>query len=128
MRILIATDLSPVTDKMIAWARALFGKECEFHLLHVTNNVSRYGDYCVQTLNEIAGATKATITVLPGDPIEQILGYAGRIDCDMIIASTHDRSPEFERILKSVSLTIAERALCPVLVWRESRSMGSADC
>lgn len=56
-----------------------------------------------------------TTEIRKGDPAETILGYAGEIDPDLVVAGTHGRSGVKRHLLGSVAEGLVRHATCPVM-------------
>jgi nucleotide-binding universal stress UspA family protein len=80
-------------------------------------------DYAQQHLPE---HIEATLTVLDGDPAEQILSHARDIDADLMILAAHNRSWIDEGLLGSTSSRLVERARCSVVVLRRDQCSSMA--
>ncbi|MCW8885589.1 MAG: universal stress protein [Motiliproteus sp.] len=68
---------------------------------------------------------EATLTVLDGDPAEQVLSHARNIDADLMILAAHNRAWMDEGLLGSTSSRLVERARCSVVVLRREQSGGA---
>jgi nucleotide-binding universal stress UspA family protein len=55
-----------------------------------------------------------------GDPAGEIVRLAADEDAEMIVLGTHGRSGLARVLMGSVAESVVRRALCPVLVYRET--------
>jgi nucleotide-binding universal stress UspA family protein len=61
------------------------------------------------------GPTRATLEVRPGNPVQEILRYAGEQNIDLIVIGTHGHTGLSRLLLGSVAEKIVRLATCPVL-------------
>lgn len=64
------------------------------------------------------GLVKVNIKVLHGNPADEIVKFAKRESCDLIVMSTHGRSGLKRLLLGSVTDQVLHQAVCPVLIVR----------
>lgn len=64
-------------------------------------------------------APKVVVHNLTGDPAEQIVEQAARVDADVIVLATHGRTGLKRILLGSVAEKVVRLAGCPVFVMRE---------
>lgn len=80
---------------------------------------------CDKYLREFAlhnagpSAPKVIVHNVTGDPAEQIVAEAARIDADVIVLATHGRTGLKRLLLGSVAEKVVRLAGCPVFVLRE---------
>lgn len=132
-RILLATDGSPVIERMILYAAHLARKEeAEILVLHAYELPERYASYTgyetlveqyrnvaqalldelVQQLREDGVAVQGELRT--GAAAEAIIGAAHDNNIDLIIMGTRGSS-NLKDILGSVSMQVLQHAPCPVL-------------
>jgi universal stress protein A len=140
--ILVPTDFSPASERVLAYARALaerFG--ASLHLLHVVEDPvmaaawseayafdvaglqARFREEAERRLTEVAASlTGVTVTtdVLDGSPARTIAAAAGDKGMDLIVMGTHGRSGLSHLLLGSVAERVVRSAPCPVLTVREA--------
>jgi nucleotide-binding universal stress UspA family protein len=80
-------------------------KELSAYLLHVADNLEPV-------------ASKVQVGVRFGRPAEEILAFAGEVDADLIVMSTHGRSGISRWVFGSVTDRVLHGALCPLLLVR----------
>lgn len=64
-------------------------------------------------------APKLVVHTLTGDPADQIVAEAARVDADVIVLATHGRTGLKRLLLGSVAEKVVRLAGCPVYVLRE---------
>ena len=95
-----------------------FADEYRRQILRTIDEAEETGQDCLAEATEIARAHdhEATAELLYGDPINEVLEYAGSEDVDMIVVGHRGRSAG--PMLGSVAKAIVERADVPVVVAR----------
>jgi nucleotide-binding universal stress UspA family protein len=101
-RILLATDLSPVSELATDWAFGVAGKN-DAALLVVS----------VIDPHELRGTDGA-----PRRRVEEVRGAREAEEVDLLVVGAHDRAALGRLLLGSVSEHVARHAPCPVLVVR----------
>jgi nucleotide-binding universal stress UspA family protein len=133
-RAVVGLDFSDFSIAAARAARRLVGADGEVHLVHVAWDWPAAYDWPAQadwltsyrlgatarledvarTLDEEGAGAAVHTVVLDGDPVQQLLAYARRIDADLIAAGTHGHGFFSRLVLGSVSTPIlrtAERAV-----------------
>jgi nucleotide-binding universal stress UspA family protein len=141
VKIVVAVDMSEVTDSMIreaiAVARAM---DAEIEIVHVLQSIPE-----AMILNETFSVLPYTyaredieedrrkilkkmqsafaqedissdIILLDGDPADQILSQTEKTGADWIVIGSHGHGALYHLVLGSVSEKVIDRAPCPVLV------------
>jgi nucleotide-binding universal stress UspA family protein len=136
-RILLATDLSPVTDLATDWAFTL-ARQNDAALLIVSvidprelripggrfrarvDQVRDHREAAAHLLVERGRKLGVPVTFLvwTGDPGESIVAAADAEDVDMILVGAHGRGAIGRLVMGSVSEHVARHAPCPVLIVR----------
>lgn len=136
-RILLATDLSPVSELATDWAFGVAGKNdaallvvsvIDPHELRGTNGAPKRRVEEVRDAREAAAqalvergrhvGVPVTFLVWTGDPGESIVAAAEAEEVDLLVVGAHDRAALGRLLLGSVSEHVARHAPCPVLVVR----------
>jgi nucleotide-binding universal stress UspA family protein len=136
-RILLATDLSPVTDLATDWAFTLAGVSnaallvvsvIEPHDLRLPGGRFRARVDQVRVRREAAAnvlvergraiGIPVTFLVWTGEPGESIVSAAEAEDVDLILVGAHGRGAIGRLVMGSVSEYVARHAPCPVLIVR----------
>lgn len=135
-RILAAVDFSETSDKAFDYALSLARVfEAEVIALRVLEDPILYAPYTDQSFRDTferdvqkkleslanrhssEGVTVKTEKV-PGTPFYEIIQYAAREDCDLIVLGSHGHGPLKHMLLGSVAEKVVRKAKCPVLVVR----------
>ncbi|MDH5297580.1 MAG: universal stress protein [Desulfobulbaceae bacterium] len=136
--ILVPVDLRAGAGTVLDHARLLadrFG--AKLHLLTVIPGVEQFegGDFDISwyakheqellagaqkgvtdfVAKELGSAAAATTSVRIGDIVDEILGYADKQGCDLIVIGTHGRKGVARIFFGSVAEGVVRRAGCPVL-------------
>jgi nucleotide-binding universal stress UspA family protein len=125
-RVLIATDLSPLSNAVLPYAYSLVRRDGEAFLLHVVEPSARSADQeadVAARLREAASpwsASTATRTevVRDADVPRAIVSTAMRVGADVICIASHGRSGIARLALGSVAEAVTRRAHVPVLIVR----------
>jgi nucleotide-binding universal stress UspA family protein len=135
-RIVLATDLSPVSEKATACARELAKRfSSNLTLVHVVDlsvatrsenavigfplddlrrNSSEHLERLLQDL-ALAGVRATAQTLEAHNPAAAIVGLSEQLNADLIVAGTHSRHGLSKAILGSCAEGIIRHARCPVL-------------
>jgi nucleotide-binding universal stress UspA family protein len=139
MKILVAIDHSPATDKVLAATRQYASlTSASIWLLHVVEPDPAFvgyepGPQVVRdqvahrfrqehdTMHRLAGelrdaGVKATALVTQGPTSEAILKEANQLGVDLIIIGSHGHGAMYQLIVGSVSEGVIRGAPCPILV------------
>ena len=135
-RILAAVDFSETSDKAFDYALS-FARvfEAEVVALYVLDDPFLYASYTDQSFRDPLERSVQTqldslvnrhgsegVTVktakLPGAPFYEIIQYAEREHCDLIVLGSHGHGPMKHMLLGSVAEKVVRKAKCPVLVVR----------
>src|SRR5690348_16182483 len=132
--ILVAVDLSPVSDAVLETALGVAGaRASELHLLHVLRAeppelvaTVHFATVVEQTKSQLAELTRkvpdsvgeVVIHVRAGEPADQIVDLAGDIGADLIVVGTHGYRGVDRLLLGSVAESLVRRAPCAVLTYR----------
>lgn len=135
-RIVLATDLSPVSETAIAYARALAKRfSANLTLAHVVDlSVAARSEKAVvqipkddirrdssehleRLLNDLAstGIRATAHTLEAHNPAAAIVGLSEQLKADLIVAGTHSRHGLSKAIMGSCAEGIIRHARCPVL-------------
>ena len=135
-RILAAVDFSETSDKAFDYALSLARVfEAEVVALCVLEDPILYAPYTDQSFRdsmesgvqkqlEALGSRHGSEGVvvktekIPGTPFYEIIQYAGRENCDLIVLGSHGHGPVKHLLLGSVAEKVVRKATCPVLVVR----------
>ena len=139
MKLLVALDLSPVTEKVIEEVKKI-AKKIDPHIwiIHVVAPDPDFIGYEVgpQTerdfiarkfhekhiaLQDIAKKMKAdglnvTPLLLQGPTVQTILNEAGNVDADMIITGSHGHGMMYNIFIGSISKEVLKHSTRPVLI------------
>jgi nucleotide-binding universal stress UspA family protein len=77
-------------------------------------------------LERVKNMTNSEVICLDGQPVEQIVEYAGAKGCDLIVMGSHGRSGLRRALLGSVAEGVLHKAHAPVMVIRWTHA-GAAD-
>ena len=147
-KILVTTDFSPTATVALDPARELAKRfDAEVTLLHVIDDgvLPLYVEYVPVALDDIrrkheeqsrkklevlakeafGDGTRVQWRLAEGVPYQAIVETAEEIGADMIVMATHGRGFLSHAILGSTTERVLRRAVCPVLVVRDTRD-GSA--
>lgn len=139
MKLLVATDFSPQTPKILRVARRLSkALGARIWLIHVAAPEPAFKTYgsgdrqdrkttadayreerrLVHEAAESLRETGLDVTGLTvqGAPAKKILAQAARLDIDMIVIGSHGFGAVFRLLLGSVSSKVVRKATCPVLI------------
>ncbi len=135
MRILVAVDLSPVSEPLVRFAAALASQvDGELVLVHAYSAeeaaaaqqaaglfLDRYVEHLRSEVNYLltkSGAVpgRARIDVIEGHPVETILSVASRDHTNLIVMGTHGRTGLPRLLVGSVAEGVLRKAPCPVIV------------
>jgi nucleotide-binding universal stress UspA family protein len=139
MKLLVATDFSPQTRKLLQVARRLGAAlSAQVWLVHAMTPAPGVRDYGAgerrdghegeadsrneqRLVREAAASLReagiaATGLTVEGPPAKEILAQAKALDADMIIVGSHGFGAVFRLLLGSVSEKVLEKAACPVLI------------
>ena len=135
MRLLVATDFSPQTERVLGVARDLArAMEAAVTVLHVVSpRAARSGD--AETADEYRLTREAAAAmreagieaegvVGEGQPARVIVTEADRIDADMVVVGSHGFGAVFRMILGSVSSAVLKKCRRPVMIVPADRSKG----
>jgi len=129
-RILFATDFSEPARNAQQFAVAFSEKfGAQLHVLHCVSEEALVPapDLAAEWLHaevnrarqqltkEIGGTCSARLEVRPGNPVQEIIRYAGEMAIDLIVIGTHGRSGLSHVLLGSVAEKVVRLATCPVL-------------
>ena len=145
MKLLVATDGSAAARRAVDFALRLGSQQhAEVTVLHVvppfdwssathglTDQPGRHeltgaGQAAIDAASSSARAlgVKATIEVMAGDPVNEILALADSIDVDLIVVGRSGRSALASALLGSVSGAVLHDAQRPVLVVPDAAQRG----
>jgi nucleotide-binding universal stress UspA family protein len=132
--ILVAIDLSPVSDRVVETALSVVGtRATELHLLHVlqpepaelvaTAYFSSVVERTTKQLDAFArelppSVERVVIHVRAGQPEVQIAQVASDIGSDLVVVGTHGYKGIDRLLLGSVAEALVRNAPCPVLTYR----------
>lgn len=139
MKLLVATDFSPSTKKVLDVARRLaLALDASLCVLHVATPEPQFKTYTAgerqdrdetaaeyreehRLLQEAAGAMRdagidAKGLMLKGAPAKAILAEADKLDADLIIMGSHGLGAVFKMLLGSVSSAVLKKSGRPVLI------------
>lgn len=74
----------------------------------------------------VTSSPKIVVHTLTGDPADQIVAEAARVDADVIVLATHGRTGLKRLLLGSVAEKVVRLAGCPVYVLREKQHAAPA--
>jgi nucleotide-binding universal stress UspA family protein len=137
--ILVPTDFSDTSEVAVRYGKALadrFG--AQLHLIHVVQEpfgqpwaVEAYGASLAALQNDWVNEARtrleevippaerarygATLAIVLGHPVVEILRYASEAQIDLIVLGTHGRGPLAHAVIGSVAERIVRKAPCPVL-------------
>jgi nucleotide-binding universal stress UspA family protein len=133
-RLLVASDLSPLSGKALDYAVALARRSggASVHVINVMEPFAPSADYPEDELareceRELAGMAADRSTpqlsissaVHMGVPAAEIVKVAAMLRPDVLVLGTHGRSGWRRLVLGSVAEQVVREAPCPVLVVRE---------
>ncbi|MDH4029424.1 MAG: universal stress protein [Chromatiales bacterium] len=139
MKLLVATDFSPQTDKVLRVARrlasALSAELCVLHVAAPEPAFKTYGAGERQDRDETAAENReehrlvreaaqsmrdagidAVGIMLQGPPAKVILEEADKLDADLIVMGSHGFGAVFKLLLGSVSSAVMKKSGRPVLI------------
>ena len=139
--ILLPIDLSPASEAALHFALGLQEKyEAQLHVLHVIENVEYMANmymFEVPTLppienlegdrrkaldafleTHLRGRENVTVEMRGGKPFVEILRYAGEMDADVIVITSHGSSGFEHALFGSTTEKVMRKSQCPVLVVR----------
>jgi universal stress protein A len=135
MRILVAVDLSPVSEPLVRFATELASRVSgDLILVHVYSGddaatalqeaglyLDRYIEHLRGEVNYLltkigAVRQRARIDIIEGNPIDAILTVASHDGADLIVMGTHGRSGLPRLLVGSVAEGVLRKAPCPVVV------------
>ncbi len=138
MKLLVATDFSPQTKKVLKVAREMAAAlRAELWILHVAAPPAfkSYGAGERQDREETAAELReehrlvqeatdsmrdagiqAKGLMVPGSPAKAILEEADRLDADLIILGSHGFGAVFKMLLGSISSAVLKKSRRPVLI------------
>ena len=127
--IVVATDMSPRSDR--ALERALFlatERGARLHVVSVVDDalpedmVDQLRESVTERLQAYLsrqpGTDQATVTVLAGDPVEQVNAFAIDKEADLLVMGLHRARRVFDQLRETTSERIAAASLAPVLIAR----------
>jgi nucleotide-binding universal stress UspA family protein len=135
MRIVVAVDLSPVSESLVRFAAEMASKMSgDLVVVHAYGPddaataqeeaglfLDRYIEHLRGEVNYLltkAGAarSRARIDITEGNPIDVVLTAALRDHADLIVMGTHGRTGLSRLLVGSVAEGVLRRAPCPVAV------------
>ncbi len=123
--VVIATDASESAERAVATALDLAERfDAAVHVLSVLDDDDPDHEQTVRTtLARFGERTDRTVTtaVRRGDPVETIIGYAERVDADVVATGTRGRDSPFSYHLGSVAEAVVRECPIPVLTVRNKR-------
>ncbi|MFB6071077.1 MAG: universal stress protein [Halanaeroarchaeum sp.] len=138
-RILVPTDGSEATERAVREAVDLAAEHgATIHALYVLNTASfasiptessvegisemleREGETALESVSAVAAERDVPVepVTLDGSPAREIVRYAEREDCDLIVMGTHGRGGIDRLLLGSVAERVVRSASVPVLTVR----------
>jgi nucleotide-binding universal stress UspA family protein len=103
------TKIDPAGDGQTTTAADYLAADASLQMSRYEQICSRLGVGCDQV-------------VIPGRPVEQILGHAAVARADLIVMGTHGRRGVSRAVLGSVAEQVLRRAAAPVLIIRARRT------
>ncbi|WP_254536791.1 universal stress protein [Halomarina litorea] len=123
--VVIATDASASAERAVATALDLAERfDAAVHVLSVLDDDDAEHEQTVRTtFARFSERTDRPVTtaVRQGDPVEIIVGYAERVDADVVATGTRGRDAPFSYHLGSVAEAVVRECPVPVLTVRELR-------
>jgi universal stress protein A len=134
MRILVAVDLSPVSEPLVRFAAELASRVSgDLVLVHAYSPgdaataleeaglyLDRYIEHLRGEVNYLLMKTgvrgNSRIDIIEGNPLDAILTVASRDSADLIVMGTHGRSGLPRLLVGSVAEGVLRKAPCPVIV------------
>lgn len=131
-KLLVALDFSTAGEGALRRAIALArGKPSELHVVTVVDRAARSSE-ALTNLRELvrselarlpeqgdtAGIQRVVTHLLTGSPAKEIVWLAARIEADLIVVGTHERSGVQRLVVGSVAEKVLHTAGCPVLIDR----------
>ena len=141
--VLAPTDFSGHAEKAVRYACLLAERlEARLHLLHVLSDIvplgpdpmlapvlppEFYTENEEQSLAQLNGLLRpdwgrpagVEASIRWGDPVAEIVDYAGERAIDLVVIATHGRTGLSHALLGSVAERIVREAPCPVLTIRD---------
>ena len=147
MNLLVATDFSPQTKKVLDVARRLaLALDASLYVLHVAMPEPQFKTYTAgerqdreetaaeyreehRLLHEATDSMRdagidATALMVKGPPAKAIIEEADRLDADLIVVGSHGFGAVFKMLLGSVSSAVLKKARRPVLIVPADRDAG----
>jgi nucleotide-binding universal stress UspA family protein len=140
-KVLVPVDFSPCSRKALRYALAFARQfQARLTLLHVLpanyfigsefgpidfplpETELRQGaerELAAVAAREVGAATPVETVVRQGQPVQEIVRFAGEAEIDLVILSTHGRTGLKHVLMGSVAENVVRYAPCPVLVVRE---------
>jgi universal stress protein A len=134
--ILVAVDLSPESEQIVASARQLASKANPIHLVHVAEHpITGFGDLTgknhrvseiqirqqlfppLQALAKTFSVPADNLHILFGDPADEIHSLATKLNTDLIVSGSHGKRG-MKLLLGSTATSILHGANCDVLTVR----------
>lgn len=147
-RILVPTDGSPETERAVEHAAELAASHgATLHAIYVINSASfaglpmetswegisdmlhDEGNDALQAVRRIADEHGVAVTanLVEGSPSSQIVRYAEREDCDLVVMGTHGRGGIDRLLLGSVAEHVVRSSTVPVLTVRVADAADSTE-
>ncbi len=126
-RVLVATDFSAAAGNAISFAKSLENIQ-EVALVHVASRGEKElsKDEAAKRLESLkeeftAAGRKATVYVLEGNPSNEIISLAEKIDASLILMSYQGKGMMEHIRVGSTTLDVARKASRPVMVVRSAQ-------
>ena len=142
-KIAVPVDFLGNTEKLLDYVKYMAkSHSAELHLIHIIPVAYGEGLWSVPHSQEATSAVKKQInarmeefveqfrqegfacngTVVVGDPVEEIVNVAKKVDADMMIICSHGAKGLEKVLLGSVTQRVIKRVHCPILVMNPYRN------
>ena len=129
--VVVPLDMSEFSLNALGTARDMVSDVSNIRIVHVLPMIDRsslnYEYRNEQTRAAMSafiqehGHPKMDITIREGDPVKQIVQFAGESAAGLIVMPAHGRGMLTEMLLGSTTYSVVRRALCPVLVLKPKK-------
>ena len=123
-RILVGTDLSPTSERAVAWAADMASRyDAELLVLQVVaERPPAAEDELARFAEEVAGADARTKITVADDPAAAIVRVAQEEDVDVIVVGSVGMQGRKEFLLGNVPNRVSHSARCTVVIVDTSRN------